>query len=127
MIIASRILSYLSLRKLVAFVIIGMLLFLPLYDRYLQPALTLEDGIREVTRDMAHYIDSNIGKDETIYCTFNCPSLAYYMDQKTEWYTENFVGDYVVIFDESKNLSDYSIIYSSYNKSRAAFLLMRNE
>lgn len=127
LVIASRALSTLSIRKIAAFMVATLIIFVPLYQRYSQPAIYLEDGKRAATREMAEYISANINPAETIYCNFNCPSLAYYIPQKVVWLPANLSAwDYVAYFGQPENIQEYTVVHSIEDKTQEVSLLMKN-
>jgi len=124
LIISSRALSDLPFKKITLFLILCLIFYFSLYQRYLQPAITLEDGVRGATKEMALYIGSNIDENAIIHCNFNCPTLAYYMPQKVEWsYDKSPTVDYLVVFDDIEAFSDYRALHSVSDGNRTVHLL----
>jgi 4-amino-4-deoxy-L-arabinose transferase-like glycosyltransferase len=94
--------------KLIVLLFIVFIVFnIPNYSRAYTPAIEFEGGLRNVTKLMGIYIDENLEGNTTIYCTFNCPPIAWYGKRKTA----------VTNFEESpwQNLKEnvYLIKYSS--------------
>lgn len=89
-------------------VVLFLLTGIPNYIKAYTPAIKYEEGLRHVTKDAGLYIKENTNINSTIYCNFNCPSVAYYSQRETKIITINGFK----IDDYSKN--SYFLIISQF-------------
>ncbi len=100
------------------------------YSRFAQPAISHEEGLRYVTKEIGLYLkNEDVGK---ILCLGNCPPIAYYSDKKLSviYDVNDFEldkGQYGVIF--SNNIGKVSQPYSqvkTFCKQRWCAYLLKN-
>lgn len=89
-------------------IIIGVFIALVLlswnqqYARFIQPAISHEDGLRHVTKELGLYLK---GEDiDSLSCLGNCPTIAYYSNKKLSVVYD--IKDFESIFNR------YGIIFS---------------
>lgn len=83
LILCSNFLSKLSKKKLYVSLILIVLAFIPAYSIAYTPMIEFENGLREVSKEIGLFIDTNIERDAGIYATNNYPVIAYYSKRKT--------------------------------------------
>lgn len=50
------------------------------YSRFAQPAISYEEGLRHVTKELGLYLKNE--DIDSFLCLGNCPPIAYYSDKK---------------------------------------------
>jgi hypothetical protein len=92
-ILGSAAISGLGKKAAIAVVAIALALQAPVYERIYKPAIQYEDGLRFVSRDISLYAGKTLGADARIYCTINCPVIAYYSGRQTIYVPPYLAGD----------------------------------
>ncbi|MBS3135621.1 glycosyltransferase family 39 protein [Candidatus Woesearchaeota archaeon] len=72
----------LSMKRLAAFFLVFILVFAPSYITAYTPKIALQEGLREVSKDMGIYLKNNIENDSCVYNVLNWPVLGYYSQRK---------------------------------------------
>lgn len=99
-----------NIPKKVRWVILALLISLTVfgwsqqYMRFSQPAIDMEDGLRQVTKDMGVYLED--GSTNSLLCLGNCPPIAYYSDKRLSivYEAKNFElkhGEYGLVFSDN--------------------------
>lgn len=106
-----------SIPKKVRWVVLALLISLAVfgwsqqYMRFSQPAISYEDGLRQVTKEMGLYLKHEGAKN--LLCLGNCPPIAYYSDKKLSivYETKDFKlkpGEQGIIFSDNIGKIDHS-------------------
>ncbi|MBD3164464.1 phospholipid carrier-dependent glycosyltransferase [Candidatus Woesearchaeota archaeon] len=122
--LSSAFLSELCKGKLVLSFFIVLLLFIPSYITAYTPMISFENGLREVSKDVALHIKDNYNNDIGIYCEENYPVIAYYSRKKTSSNIkelENFSEVYHIRIQKSET-TDRNAVYSAKKGLYAAVL-----
>jgi 4-amino-4-deoxy-L-arabinose transferase-like glycosyltransferase len=108
--------------------ILGLVILSPNYQRTYTPAIELEDGLRNVTLNIASYIRNSEIKE--IACIGNCPPVAYYSGkQVTVFYDKTLLMQsyprYLLSFERITASPDLELNKEVCHQKRCAYLYKR--
>lgn len=102
------------------------------YSRFAQPAISHEEGLRYVTKEMGLYLKTQ--DMDSLLCLGNCPPIAYYSDKKLSitYDVKGFKlnpGQYGVIFSDKINQisQTYDKVKSFCKQERCVYLLKKTD
>jgi len=83
LIIVSEVISKIKSRKIIFCVMVSFLIFsFSKYSLVYTRNIEFENGLRNVTKFISIYIRENTDENDIIYCTFNCPPIAWYSERR---------------------------------------------
>lgn len=127
--ISSIFLEKLNKKYIIPLLFLFVLINVPQYLRYYEKAINYEGGLRKITKQAGFYLNENINKDATVYCSFNCPSIAVYTNQEIKVFSKlddlkPKTNDVIVIFQNTTH-EGYSLLKKFTSNSWELFVFKK--